>query len=105
METYKAHLVVKDYRQHFGIDYNEIFSLVVMLKSIRIMLAIAAHLDYEIWQMDVKTAFLNGELEEELYMIQSKGFIPQMSLRCASFKGPSMDLNRHLEVGTCILIK
>ena len=45
------------------------FSLVAMLKSIRIMLAIAVHLDYEIWQMDVKTAFLNGELTEEVYMI------------------------------------
>ena len=45
-----------------------------MLKSIRIMLALAAHFDYEIWQMDVRTAFLNGELEEEVYMIQPEGF-------------------------------
>ncbi|KAL5555280.1 hypothetical protein UlMin_037516 [Ulmus minor] len=46
-----------------------------MLKSIRILLSIAAHLDYEIWQMDVKTAFLNGRLEESIYMIQPEGFI------------------------------
>ena len=46
-----------------------------MLKSIRILLSIAAHYDYEIWQMDVKTTFLNGNLEEEIYMIQPKGFI------------------------------
>ena len=46
-----------------------------MLKSIRIMLAIAAYHDYEIWQMDVKTAFLNGFLEEEVYMSQPEGFI------------------------------
>ena len=45
-----------------------------MLKSIRIMLTVAAHLDYEIWQMDIKIAFLNGELEEEVYMIQPEGF-------------------------------
>ena len=45
-----------------------------MLKSIRIMLTIAAYLDYEIWQMDVKTAFLNGELDEEVYMIQPERF-------------------------------
>ena len=45
-----------------------------MLKSVRIMLAIAAFYDYEIWQMDVKTAFLNGFLEEELYMMQPEGF-------------------------------
>ena len=46
-----------------------------MLKSVRIMLAIAAFYDYEIWQMDVKTAFLNGFLEEELYMMQPEGFV------------------------------
>ena len=46
-----------------------------MLKSIRIFLSIAAHYDYEIWKMDVKIAFLNGNLEEETYMMQSEGFI------------------------------
>ena len=46
-----------------------------MLKSVRIMLAIAAFYDYEIWQMDVKTAFLTGFLEEELYMMQPGGFV------------------------------
>ena len=74
METYKAHLVAKGYHQRYGIDYDEIFSPVVMLKSIWIMLAITVHLNYEIWQMDVKTAFLNGELDKEVYMIQPEGF-------------------------------
>ena len=74
VETYKARLVAKGYRQRYGIDYDEIFSPMTMLKSIRIMLAIAVYLDYEIWQMDVKTAFLNGKLEEEVYMIQPEGF-------------------------------
>ena len=46
-----------------------------MLKSIQIMLAIAAFYDYEIWQMDVKTTFLNGYLKEELYMMQPEGFV------------------------------
>src|SRR3954470_1782540 len=46
-----------------------------MIKSVRIMLEIAAYFDYEIWQMDAKTAFLNGDMEEELYMIQPKGFV------------------------------
>ena len=46
-----------------------------MLKSIRILLSIAAHYDYEIWQMDVKTVFLNDNLEEEIYMMQPEGFI------------------------------
>ena len=48
VETYKARLIAKEYHQHYGIDYNEMFSPVVMFKSIRIMLAIAVHLDYEI---------------------------------------------------------
>ena len=72
---YKARLIAKGFRQVQGVDYYEIFSLVAMLKSIRIMLAIAAFYDYEIWQMDVKTAFLNGFLEEELYMMQPEGFV------------------------------
>ena len=74
VETYKARLVAKGYRQRQGVDYDETFSPIVMLKSIQILLAIAAHYDYEIWQMDVKTAFLNGNLEEEVYMMQPEGF-------------------------------
>ncbi|KAH9752839.1 hypothetical protein KPL71_014867 [Citrus sinensis] len=74
VETYKARLVAKGYRQIQGIDYEETFSPVAMLKSIRILLAIAAYYDYEIWQMDVKTAFLNGYIEEDIYMIQPCGF-------------------------------
>ena len=64
MTIYKARLVAKGYWQVQGIDYDETFSPVAMLKSVRIMLAIAAFHDYEIWQLDVKTAFLNGFLEE-----------------------------------------
>ncbi|KAM1376155.1 hypothetical protein ACFX2F_037926 [Malus domestica] len=75
VETYKARLVAKGYRQREGIDYEETFSPVAMIKSIRILLAIAAYHDYEIWQMDVKTAFLNSYLEEELYMTQPEGFV------------------------------
>ncbi|KAM1524601.1 hypothetical protein ACFX10_009184 [Malus domestica] len=75
VETYKARLVAKGYRQREGIDYEETFSPVAMIKSIRILLAIAAYHDYEIWQMDVKTAFLNSYVEEELYMTQPEGFV------------------------------
>jgi hypothetical protein len=73
--VYKARLVAKGYHQVQGVDYDETFSPVAMLKSVRIMLAIAAFHDYEIWQMDVKTAFLNGFLKEELYMMQPEGFV------------------------------
>ena len=55
-------------------DYEETFSPMAMLKSIRILLSMAASLDYEIWQMDVKTAFLNDNLYEEIYMSQPEGF-------------------------------
>jgi len=75
VQTLKARLVAKGYTQKEGIDYEETFSPVSMLKSIWILLSLAAHLDYEIWQMDVKTAFLNGSLEETIYMRQPEGFI------------------------------
>ena len=58
-----------------GVDYKETFSLVAILKSIRILLSIATCLDYEIYQMDVKTVFLNGYLEESIYMVQPEGFL------------------------------
>ena len=57
--TYKARLVAKGYRQKQGLDYDKTFSPIAMLKSIRILLAIAAYYDYEIWKMDVKMTFLN----------------------------------------------
>ena len=69
----KLELSKKVFDKVQGVEYNEIFSLVSMLKSVRIMLAIATF--NEIWQMDVKTAFLNGYLKEELYMMQPEGFV------------------------------
>ena len=74
---YKARLVPKGFGQVQGVDYDETFSPIALLKSVRIMLAIAAFYDYEIWQMDVKMAFLNGYLKEEFYMMQPKGFVIQ----------------------------
>ena len=74
IRIYKVRLVAKGYKQIHGIDYDETYSPVAMLKSIRILLAISAHYDYEIWQMDVKTTFLNGNLEEDVYMTQPEGF-------------------------------
>ena len=68
-------LMAKWYTQKESIDYEETFSPVVMLKSIRILLSIVVHYDYEIWKMDVKTAFLNDNLEEEIYILQPESFI------------------------------
>ena len=69
---YKARLVTKGYAQNEIIDYNEVFSPVVKHSSIRILLAFVAQLDLELVQIDVKTVFLNGDLEEEIYMTQPK---------------------------------
>ncbi|GJZ17367.1 retrotransposon protein, putative, ty1-copia subclass, partial [Tanacetum coccineum] len=73
--TYKVHLVAKGFTQTYGVDYEETFSPVADIRAIRILIAIAAFYDYEIWQMDVKTAFLNGYLDEDIYMVQPEGFI------------------------------
>nr|GFA80286.1 hypothetical protein [Tanacetum cinerariifolium] len=75
VHTYKARLVAKGYTQTPRIDYEETFSLVADIRDIRILIAIAAYYDYEIWQMDVKTAFLNKYLFEEVYMEQPEGFV------------------------------
>ncbi|KAJ9538231.1 hypothetical protein OSB04_030964 [Centaurea solstitialis] len=74
VHTFKVRLVAKGFTQTHGIDYDETFSPVAMLKSIRILMAISAYFNYEIWQMDVKTAFLNGKLTEDVYMEQPEGF-------------------------------
>ncbi|KAL4383655.1 hypothetical protein GQ457_15G018400 [Hibiscus cannabinus] len=81
VQTYKGRLVAKGFRQIHGVDYDETFSPVAMFKSIRILLAVAAFHDYEIWQMDVKTAFLNEKLEEDVYMTQPEGFVTPKNAR------------------------
>ena len=74
IDKYKARLVVKGYRQKEGLDYFDTYSPVTRITSIRLLIAFAAINKLEIHQMDVKTAFLNGELEEEIYMEQPEGF-------------------------------
>nr|GEU49379.1 hypothetical protein [Tanacetum cinerariifolium] len=71
----KAQLVARDYRQEEGIDFEESFAPVVRLEAIRIFLAFAAHMNMVVYQMDVKTAFLNGNLREEIYVSQSDVFV------------------------------
>jgi len=79
---YKARLVAKGFTQVEGIDYNEIFSPVVKHCSIRILMAIVNQFNLELEQMDVKTAFLYGDLEETIYMEQPKSFVEDKSKVC-----------------------
>ncbi|GJR66358.1 retrovirus-related pol polyprotein from transposon TNT 1-94 [Tanacetum coccineum] len=73
----KARLVAQGFRQEEGIDFEESFAPVARIEAIRIFIANAAHKNMTIYQMDVKTAFLNGELKEEVYVSQPEGFVDQ----------------------------
>ncbi|GJX65127.1 retrotransposon protein, putative, ty1-copia subclass [Tanacetum coccineum] len=75
VHTYKSRLVTKGYTQLYGVDYEETFSPVADIRAIGILISIAVFYDYEIWQMDVKNAFLNGYLDKDIYMVQPEGFV------------------------------
>ncbi|KAJ7978961.1 Retrovirus-related Pol polyprotein from transposon TNT 1-94 [Quillaja saponaria] len=75
VEKYKARLVAKGYAQKQGIDYEEVFAPVARLETIRLLISFAAHKHWKIYQLDVKSAFLHGFLEEEVYVDQPKGYV------------------------------
>jgi hypothetical protein len=77
IDKHKARLVAQGYTQEEGIDYNEVFAPVAKYKSIRTILAIANQLNLEVHQMDVCSAFLNGVLEEDIFMKQPEGFVSE----------------------------
>jgi hypothetical protein len=74
VEKYKARLVAKGYSQVEGIDFGEIFSPVAKLTSVRFLLFVVVAFDFEVEQMDVKTTFLHGDLEEEIFMKKPEGY-------------------------------
>ena len=75
IQKHKARLVAKGYSQQPGVDFNETFAPVARMETIRTMLALAAQMETPVYQLDVKSAFLNGELEEEVYVEQPLGYI------------------------------
>ena len=74
IERFKVRLVAKGFTQREGINFNETFSPVSSKDSFRIIMALVTHFDLNFHQMDLKTAFLNGVLGEEAYMVKPKGF-------------------------------
>lgn len=74
INKYKARLVAKGYVQRYMIDYEEVFAPVARLETVRVLIALAASSGWEIHHLDVKTAFLHGDLQEEIYVSQPEGF-------------------------------
>lgn len=75
INKYKARLVAKGYIQKHGVDFDEVFAPVARIETVRLIIGMAASLCWELHHLDVKTAFLNGDLKEEVFVSQPEGFV------------------------------
>lgn len=95
IERFKARLVAKRYTQSYGIDYQETFAPVSRLNTIQVLLSLAANLDWPLFQLDVKNAFLNGDLLEKIYMDIPPGFVSESTTnKVCRFKKSSYGLKQ-----------
>jgi hypothetical protein len=98
IERYKARLVVKGYSQQYGMDYEEIFARIAKITTIRTLIVIASIRRWHISQLDFKNAFLNGDLQEEVYMAPPPGISHDSGYVC-KLKKHYMVSNKHLVLG------
>ncbi len=87
IDHYKAWLITKGYTQEYGVDYDETYSPVFKFTSLWTILSIGVTLDFEIYQMDIKTAFLNGNIDTKMYIQQPPGYEQKLDLVCKLQKG------------------
>ena len=107
MERYIARLVAKGFTQRQGIDFTDTFFSVSSKDSFRIIMALVAHFDLELHQIDVKLAFLNGDIDETIYIVQPENFVSgdPKNIVCKLKKNLSMDSSKLLVNGTTSFIK
>jgi hypothetical protein len=99
VERHKSRLVAKGFSQVEGIDYNEMFSPIAKMNSIHLVLALVASHKWEIHQMDVKSAFLHGDLQEEIYMEQPPSYVQNDSNLVFTLRNLSMVLSKLIRLG------
>ena len=94
LERYKAHLVSKGFTQTYGIDYSETFASVSKLNIVHVLLSIVVNLDWKLQQLDVKNAFLNGDLKEKVFMDAPSGFEDKFGSKVCKLKKSLYELKQ-----------